>query len=554
VATFCFLCALLIRGREKGVIIAWLLVAPAMFLLAPGYGLLYALATLPLLIGAALRSDRRDLIAAAIVLFGVLTCGAVAIESSTGSRAGAGIVRYFTDNVGVNTIAHGIPWFSWMTLKEVQLGFFYEFARSFALVIAGILLAYAATLLPQYKWIYHRDAWLSYLRGGQFVSFSIVLSATAVVIVFLPRALGRIDPVAGSRIGSLTLLMVGGIASVVVARLPDLYWKALLLPIATAIVAAVHFVNQMPLNSTSLLMARLRVVSDAPLTDAAAFGLHRAGVAAFDPMHLNRLVALKQSIDTLLPPGEPYYDLTNHNADYVYFHRPVPAAWSGPFYLADERAQLRVTEELLARGTKLMLLSAENNNTDGGSSALRAYWLYRFILQNYRAFSMNGFLFAARSDLSNSEPFRTIFAASPVPSTHWFEAAFAESDLKAIPLSWGRSDAILASRLERTDAPLPLEANSKGVVVPPNFDLLRLVLSCPSDLVTQASLSWDGQRNGDVISGSARFTASAGTLLVPVGAYPSWILAERIDNVALSLPPDTCYVASASLHRRLHPL
>jgi hypothetical protein len=551
VAAFCVVCALLIRARERGAIIGWLLLTPAMFLLAPGYGLLYAVATLPLLIAATLRSDRQALIVPAIVLFAVMACGVIAIESSAGSRVVVGMVRYFSDNVAVNTIAHGIPWFAWRTLEGLQLGFLYEFVRSFALPIAGALLAYAATLLPHHTSIYSRDAWLSYLRSEQFVSLSIALSATGVVIVFLPRALGRIDPVGGSRIGALTLLMLGGIASVVVRRLPDLRWKPLLLPIATAIVAGVHGMN-MPLPSTSLLMARLRIVSAATLTDAAGLGLHRAGVAAFDQAHLQRLVALKQSIDALLPPGEPYYDLSNHNADYVYFDRPVPAAWSGPFYLADERAQVRVIEELRARGTKLMLLSADNNNADGGSSALRAYWLYRFVLEDYLPFSINGFMFAVRSDLADSEPFRSIFAASP-PSTDLFETAFAESDLNAIPLSWGRSDAILASRLESTKASLPLQANSKGIVVPPNFDLLRLAVSCPPDLVTQASLKWDGERNGHVVSGAARFTASAGTLLVPIGAYPSWILAERIDNVTLSLPPNTCHVASASLHRRLAP-
>lgn len=521
-----------------------------------------AVATLPLIIAAAIRANWRGRIVASIVLLAVAAVVAIALATHTGASVARGILRYATDNSAVLTFANGVPWFSWIELSGHRGSFAPELIRSFALPIAGGLLVCATLLLPRPSALTRYDGWQTFIRSNAFVSMPIALSAALVVIVFLPRALARIDPFQGSRIGNLTLLMLGGIAPVVVARTRGLRRNLLLLPVAITIVAGVKGMPEATdvftssvftssLEPTAFLLPPLRTESDRPLTDASALGLVRMGTTRTEPAHLQRLLLLKKSIDALLPRGEPYYDLSNHNADYVYLGRPVPAAWSSPYYLGDERAQVRVVEELRARGVKLLLLSAANITWDGGSNALRAYWLYRFALADYVAFRFNGFLFAVRRDLAGDEPFRRVIAESTLASSDAFEAAFAERDLKNIPATWGRSFGSLSHLLEPTKASLELETGEQGVAAPPDFDLLHLELDCPSGVETQATLRWEGLVDGHAMSDIAQFTASSGALLVPVGAYPSWMLAQRIEGVTLEA--DKCRVASASLNRRIRP-
>jgi hypothetical protein len=370
----------------------------------------------------------------------------------------------------------------------------------------------------------------------------------------LPRALGRIDTFGGSRIGDLTLLVMTSFVLVVLRRARDLRRNLPLLPAGLAVAAAMGSLSPYSrLDPDALPTPTLHTTSEQAPTDALALGLHRIGMGTFRPAHLRRLIAVERAVDTLLPPGEPFYDLSNHNADYVYLDRPVPAVWSGPYYLADDRAQAHAADQLRAHATKLLLLSADNITHDGGSAALRAHWLYRFVLTEYFAFTFGDLVFAVRRDLASQEPFRGALAASPLSPVAAFDAAFAQPDLKGIPLSWGAAET-LAGRMAADGATLPLRAGADGIDVATGFDILRLQLACPAWQATQAWLHWTGYANGHTEPGSAMFTAQAGTLLVPVGAYPSWILADRISSVALTLEAPGCSVAAAALHRRLPPL
>jgi hypothetical protein len=555
-AAFCVFCWFIVSGNNTSAIVAWSVISPIFFLLAPAQGLICAVATLPLVIATAIRANWRGRIVASIVLLAVAAVIAIALATHTGASIARGILRYITDNSAVLITGGGVPWFSWIELSGRRASFAPELIRSFALPIAGGLLVCATLLLPRPSALSRYDGWLTYIRSNAFVSMAIALSAALTVVVFLPRVLVRIDAFEGSRIGNLTLLMLGGIAPVVVAR-TRLRRNLLLLPIAITIVAGVKGmlvasdVFKSSLEPTAFLLPPLRTESDRLLTDGSALGLVHMGTTRTEPAHLQRLLLLKKSIDALLPPGEPYYDLSNHNADYVYLGRPVPAAWASPYYLDDDRAQVGVVEELRARGVKLLLLSAENITWDGGSNALRAYWLYRFALADYVAFRFNGFLLAVRRDLAGDEPFRSILAESTLAPNDVFEAAFAERDLKNIPATWGRSFGSLSHLLEPTKVSLELEAEGQGVAAPPDFDLLRLEFDCPSGLEAQATLRWEGLADGHAMSDVAQFTASSGTLLVPVGAYPSWMLAQRIEGVTLEA--DKCRVASASLYRRIRP-
>ena len=86
-----------------------------------------------------------------------------------------------------------------------------------------------------------------------------------------------------------------------------------------------------------------------------------------------------------------------------------------------------------------------------------------------------------------------------------------------------------------------------------SYDLLKLRLKCDDLAENEAHLSWNGAYHGSIIKGESRFSAGTGTLLVPVGAYPAWILSERRSEVTLDFSAQTCLVLEAELLKRVAP-
>jgi hypothetical protein len=569
VAGFCVQTGLALRGRCSSAAIFWLVSSMAFFVLAPGQGVLYALATAPLLAHAVWHASGRQRAGlASATSLAALGLVALVLASPTLGQVWVGIRHYFGDNVVINTVGSAIPWTDSFELQQGQGSLVREAFRSFFLIVAACMAWAAVTAWRRPSGAPSGSA----LRDGfarlDRIDIAIATSIVLTVLMFLPRVLGRIDTDSVTRLGALTLLACA-LAPLITARRFDL-------PMRGAIAVASIFLatgNQMnpgtpndgpaPFVTNALKFPRLFNLADG-LVDETASGMHGVGAARFDQAHLAGLRHLRRLIDEMLPARTPYYDFSNRNAHYVYFDRPVPTRWSSPYYLADERAQVRTAGELAERQVPLLLLSADNIAHDGGSAALRAYWLYRFVLANYLPFERDGYVFAVRKDLAREPGFAGSLPA-PGADVALFEEAFAVTDLKSIPLAWGSS----ANALDRSFAPVRLDAtildlgNGRTGLAPasppndraglPRFDMLRLSLHCTRP-VESMHLRWSAREYGATSTYELAFAPASGMLLVPVGARPAWTLAEEISDVTLDTKGSACSVNGAQWLQRQPPV
>lgn len=557
IAGICIQAGLTLRDRLLGASLAWMYSSLVLFVLAPGQGVLYAIATSPLMSYAVFhmtRAARRWAIGTALVTGTAVTLGVLAVPTLT--QIAWGIAFYFADNVTVNTVANGIPWESSFDSGSGALAL--ELFRSFCLIAAATACLTGLTLYKKGRTCCANSADSN--SDVRYHQLGIVLCAVVVltVLMFLPRVLGRIDAGNPSRIGPLTLLILG-LAPLIWVRRLDLTTRVCAAVFSIFLAAGLQ--GSGFLSAGALLMPRQSNDSDG-MIDAASVGLSNIGLARFDPAHLDRLTRLNRVLNDILPAGTPYYDLTNRNAHYVYFSRPVPTKWSSPYYLSDERAQVRTANELEARRVPLLLLAASNITHDGGTVALRAYWLYRFVLAEYVPFKRDGYIFAVRRDLADTPGFVNFVQAS-ASTVDIFEEVFGVSDLKSIPRAWGHSSTELEKALSADAQPVQLvevgnehtkldaqlsQAERKNL---PSFDLLRLRMECAAEGAIR--LVWTARHLDAISSHSLNFSAGSGTLLIPVGSRPAWTLAAEVTEVNLDHGTTRCKVRGAEWLRRSKP-
>jgi hypothetical protein len=574
VAAFCTVCILAQRRRYDLAVMAWLVFGPLYLLLAPGYAMLFAIATFPLTGYCVYRAGALGIRRILFVLFGIGMVCVLAVAVPTGTHIAKGIWHYFGDHASINIIGHGIPWGAHLAPgihaspgHKMDNSTVLEIFRSFSLLIAGVLLVCCAGNIWRYRAAQRGGNSENVLEREDTLDLAISLSTVLTVIVFLPRVLGRIDPNEASRLGSLTLLVMGGLAPLVISRYKRQSATGLLILLFVIIASGINLKLGTPLSVQALLVPQYVHAAAPRLEDGNLLGLKHVGHAQFRQAHLDRLISLKHSMDFLLPEGAPYYDMSNRNAQYVYLGRPVPAEWSGPYYLADESAQARVIEEIRSRKVPVFLLRADNIEHDGGTAALRAYWLYRYVLSNYIPFRLNGLLFAVHRDDADQDRYKQLIGANKQQTIALLEEAFAVANLRSIPISWGASYGTLKARLAQSNLHLVTSAGKDGTILlnmPKEnesinqaslgiHDILRLRLECKSPADTEARLSWEGAYGGSSITGGTQFAVNSGTMLVPVGAYPSWILSERRSNIALNFEEHACKVLEAELLRRAAP-
>lgn len=553
--------------RHRAVLIAWPLVSVGLFLLAPGPGVLLIVASSPFVLVAIWRIEgdgRRQALAAYALLALLLTLG---LQWPPCARLLTGIGRYFADNALINESASGVSWGASFSSGRAGSPSLNELFRSSVFPITALLVAilshdiHALMVAPAEQ------------RRSSRNETECVLNAVVVlsVLVFLPRVLGRIDPAISSRLGALSLLVVGALAPLVLFRRVSRTAGMAFLAVAFMLTSGIRCLSPRPnddgasVQAEALLVMRSSNVATDAVLDGRAYGLSNTGKAVFDPEHLARLQELRKLLDAMLPAGQPYYDLSNHNAHYAYFSRPVPASWSSPFYQADERAQIRTVRELSLGHIPLLLLSAENIEHDGGSAALRTYWLYRFVLADYLPFEAGGYLFAVRRDRAGELQFSSRLKAQREGVVELFDQAFSTNDLQRIPVSWGASYpslqaefgpeslALIASPGDGGDARFVARDRSDGEIRDPGrFDVLTVSLACNKS-PSEARVFWSSRRGGREFNRSVALSAASGTLVIPVGAQPAWVLADAVTDLGLSLPDGECRVREARLRHRRRP-
>ncbi len=573
-AFYCVLAAL-VRERYGVALVTASALVIVLTLLMPGQALIFAVAASALVMFSIVRLIRAPRSLAIAILTSTLLL-AVGFGLIQQSGLLGGIYKYFLDNASVNTIAHGLPWYAMLRAETLSTGLFrLEIVRAAVLPFTGLVLIVAWSALYRLQTFARtsvdgRPAH-SALGGDVAMVLVVAIFIALTVTLSLPRALGRVDPGTASRLGQLTLLVAAGLMPALVLRVFDERRAAISLVFCVILAVAINTFMTTPLSATLLLNGQYRVTPVGEVIDGRDLSLHRVGSAVMDPIHQRHLSRLRTAVNELLGDGvapqlgspwseATYYDMTNRNAHYFYLGRSPPTLWSSPYYLADERAQARTALELINQHVPLILLSANNIEHDGGRASHRAYWLYRTVLDHYVPFRSGGFIFAIKKEYADQPMFANKRPQSDVGTRALFEEVFALPNLAAAPASWGASINQLQARMatESLDVSNELETGAPfsktsmvdktDLAASKRFDLLVLTLACTRP--TRAVIAWHSA-TGQTSAGSTQFLARAGTVIVPMGSFPSWILGPSETSLSLNAPD--CKVKHAELRMRKHP-
>jgi hypothetical protein len=309
-------------------------------------------------------------------------------------------------------------------------------------------------------------------------------------------------------------------------------------------------------------LARVRVISEpADATQGAATGLANLSASLLmNPEQLQRQLRLKMVLDQVLAPDEPYFDATNHQADYGYQGRPIPVKYTSPYNMPSEIQQQKIVRQLEEKQVALALVQSNNLYHDGGTLPLRNYWVYRYLLENFVPFNdPTGDVWMVRQDQARRASERGYALSTGSSSLQNLNSAFWQKDLKNLPAAWGASFPSLSGLLTRPvdllggepfaglhnvscspsptcDATGPdpfvvvqIPEGAKG-----DFLWIELDREVPGQFL---QLFWTNEWVPDFSEEhSFVFSASGSRFLAPVSAAPSWLLAQSPRLLRIDFP------------------
>ncbi len=565
-----FICAAAATGGQRRAVLALLASGPALVLFAAGDSGVALLALTPvaawcLLSSFAAPGSRRFLAQALCIL---AAWGLVLALTPVGTML-VGSLRYAVENIAVNAQANGVAWGD--LARSGGFRWFLELTRnSYLLVLIGLA-------------VVCRMAWLQ--RRDPMARRSLALAVTVglFILLFILRMAVRIDPGYPSRLGALCFwaMLLG---------LPVLAWgvgprgsSVLTLVMVFMAGALGSYWLPPPSLAEALVKAPLaRVEAGRLMVDGTTVGLPNLGRRGVERADLGRLTALKAILDGLLAPDETYLDMTNRNVHYFYFNRPPPIASGAVYNLPAESQQRRAIARLAENPPPAVLIDADNLLHDGGPASLRCHLLYRRFVLAYVPVRLGRFGFLLRPDRYQAlvagrlhlpagvglmPPVRDREAEMAI-----LDAAFAPAKLNSIPQSWGDSWASLVGSFHkvaalpvnkanlrdlrrRPDGQVEIAGSDPHLSIPATGLGLSgakaglLILDFTSDapeskpVMLQIFFNVDGQ--GFDEKKSLHIATTGGRLIVPLDAFPRWLLAGRIDAVRIDVANhDACRVFS----------
>jgi hypothetical protein len=114
-----------------------------------------------------------------------------------------------------------------------------------------------------------------------------------------------------------------------------------------------------------------------------------------------RLRNLDAVLSQVVRDGETYLDMTNRNAHYFYLGKQPPIEVGALYNLPNSAQQARAVRELAENPPPIILAQARNISHDGGSNALRAHLVYRFVVENYIPVAIGQHIYMVRPDRYN---------------------------------------------------------------------------------------------------------------------------------------------------------
>jgi hypothetical protein len=588
----------LLRSRVKW-LAAWGILAPLMVLYNGAIGPAFVLGTAPAAAWVAwrlFREDRRSflwLAAVAAAVPALLYCWRPV------RLVARGFAVFLLENASGNQIANGVALESGFRTPPFQPGFagthfLWELVRFSCLgvVVAAGLLFVRELARPRDG----RNRRLLWLSGLTLPTLLLVFPwAMGRIDPGFGSRLG-----AASFVGFLVLpvLLLTG------RRLTAYPARVALLALAVSMMSATTGTSDGRRKLPAKPFAFVVVPPGTQLEDGAALGMPKLGRLVLPAARRADLLELKRDLEGWLRPGETFLDLTGASGYYYYLNLPVPALYSAPYVAADSRMQARMLRRLEADPPPVVLVAPSYPFPEGPAS-LRNYHLYRWCVFRYTPVRRGPFVFLvdpsrlkdeapaggqARLDLldatfrrphleglpdawGRSWPtlaprFAAVAALRPQPEsrlgtfdeefylkanpdvarglpvghvTNGFEHFTCYGRAEHRPARWVATSPAPGTPAPGLDSPWTCELAGLGLkgrdadYVKLELDLVR----APGRASPTIEVAW-GQL-GLPPADWVRMYATHPTLLVPLGANPTWLLGEDVGVLSVRLvDPQTC--------------
>ncbi len=408
-ATLCLLSERWLRHRPSLWLVLWGTSGLILFLFVSGQGALLILATLPLALWMFYQALRQEPKKLGVAVLGVVVVGAGLLLTTDLLAMIWGALRYGLENSAVYEAAYAVPWADRFNDTRPLNRWLWEVLRISWLFVAALAVVITVRTLtsrdeavseasahnldtqntdventnetinpstsasPQVQLADKRAALL-------FVSIPIAL----LLLLLIPYALGRIDR-GLSRAGIISAWSMSTLLPLLLVRAFPKYLPTILL--VTTLTGGLLIQSNLGVATRPVRLLRIASyaidTAEVTLTDASELGLPRLGTVIMAERDLARLQNVHATLSQVVRPGETYLDLSNRNAHYFYFGL-LPPIESGAIYnLPNSEQQARAVEDLVENPPPIVLAQARNIAHDGGSNALRAHLIYRFVLENY---------------------------------------------------------------------------------------------------------------------------------------------------------------------------
>ena len=564
----CFLCQKFFTRSPRYWLVSSLLLAIAIILYAPGQGGLAVLAVSPLACIMIHRfyldfkkSPSQIIPIVIIIIFITLFCFFTPLGKMI-----FGAIRYALEQSHVNSIANGISWNRSFNVGDSNPWLF-EFMRT-SWILVTIFAAMLIIKMCGEKSSPSRNILLAY-----------AIPIFIITLLYIIRAAGRIDAGSISRLGIASIWVISLLLPILLfsGDQNKRQGKLILLWVSFAGIISPHFISTQ--NSLSDMYGKkfnpvyvnasvLKNLSDTKIK------FPEMGYAMADPIHMNRLLTIREFLDKVLEKDETYLDVTSRGAQYFYTDRKQPIESGAIYNLVTEPQQLRAIETLKSVKPPAILISGDNILHDGGSASLRSYLMYRYLLllPNYKVVQTESQVWLIREDRLKRLIGLDIKSQSSIneaPSS-LVNSIFRVPDLGDIPASWGRSYANLNKifhNVHRVSEGRPVSSVNSIAILKNNnyqvtgedpfvtFDVRDLHLSGKDVGLISFSFTcergsgpdpkvefyWSSETLPQTELTVSRFNGKNGNLILPIDATPSWLLTENLQTIRFDIAnKDSC--------------
>jgi hypothetical protein len=559
--------------RPARALCLWLILC----LLMVGYnatvGPAFVLGTAPLAVWFFYRSCRQVPLGATVIVVAGIGVLAICWQLAPLRATEISFAHFLLDNAWTNEIAHAFSMEQGFNQRSLLTGPF-STAFSFEIARCGWVIICLLT-----TWLLWRE--LHKPRGERNAPLiALTICTTPVMLLTVPYVLGRMEMGELSRSGSLMHLGLFAIAPV--AILLSTTRRSIVPSLLILSLVVGYFYPREPATLDLPALTAQAVAVRSPragdsVVDASAMGLSHIGTIVQPvPNFLPDLVALKAITDSLFKPGETFLDLTNEEAIYYYLNLPVPARYA-PFVAANSRMQTGELDQLRANPVHAVLIDPAGW-IDEAPTSLRCYELYREYVLKFPAVAYGQWVF-----LLDPARYPSLPAVGSADQLKLLDHAFRKDDLHRLPISWGESWPTLSKSFtpvatidpEKIAFKHAIESTDDGWLKPtdiyPYFEYempgeikagtdadfvhIRLEFDFTHPDATAVAQSkpptpaitgdepamacyWTDPLNG--YPPPIYFKGATGDLLIPLGAYPRWLLCHNPGSFRLDLLNKDC--------------